>query len=218
MDLGVDFQGPVALFPVEGVVFFPGTHLPLHVFEPRYLQLVADVMVGDQLIAVGMPHPRAGESEQTLPELVRVFTVGRVVRHRPLLAGRCAILLDGLARVALTEELPSEPYRRSIVAVVDERLTLSGLAEASVLAQRIHRLVLDVLVVAPRVFVAPLVAPSFVMSPSHYFDHLGTALSIEPVVKQALLECGDVVARGRILLELLLRLTEAVEHGLGEKT
>ena len=45
----------ISLFPLAGALLFPGAHLPLHIFEPRYRSLVSDAMARDRLIGMIQP-------------------------------------------------------------------------------------------------------------------------------------------------------------------
>ena len=112
----------LALFPLPGVVFFPGTLLPLHVFEPRYRQMTLDVLAGPRRMAVVLI-PNAERSDALgQPEIASVAGIGGIVQHRPLPDGRHDIVLAGHARVSL-EELPFEPpYRRARATVLEERV------------------------------------------------------------------------------------------------
>ena len=113
----------VALFPIPNVVAFPGTVLPLHVFEPRYRRLVHDCLEADRLLGVShtartIHEPRKTESiEETLrtnqatfaPQ--EVFTAGRCELRETLDDGRMLIEVHMAHRVVLIEEQQSLPYR-----------------------------------------------------------------------------------------------------------
>jgi Lon protease-like protein len=109
------------IFPLPGTVFFPHTLLPLHVFEPRYRQMTEHVIAGHQHLAVVLV-----DATQVRPPLgvARTAGLGRLVHHERLPDGRFHILLQGVGRVALDDELPLEGllYRRVRAAVVDDTL------------------------------------------------------------------------------------------------
>lgn len=96
------------LFPLPGTVFFPHTLLPLHVFEPRYRQMTEHVLSTHAHMAVVLLHDEAGATAKTAG-------LGRVVHHERLHDGRFHILLQGVGRVRLVDELPPEGllYRRA---------------------------------------------------------------------------------------------------------
>jgi ATP-dependent Lon protease len=104
------------VFPLPGVVLFPRAILPLHIFEPRYRQLLADVMAGHRCMAMAYTLG-GGES----PRIAPVAGAGIVVRYEPMSDGRSNILLHGRARVLL-EELPFEPpYRRARARILNDK-------------------------------------------------------------------------------------------------
>ncbi|MEJ2152515.1 MAG: LON peptidase substrate-binding domain-containing protein [Gemmatimonadota bacterium] len=89
------------MFPLANVVFFPHTFLPLHIFEPRYLEMVSAVLAGDGLIAMVLAREERPAGQD--PAVYRVGSIGRVVVADEMDDGRYNIVLDGLARVALDE-------------------------------------------------------------------------------------------------------------------
>ncbi len=104
------------IFPLPGVVLFPGAILPLHIFEPRYRQMLADAMGGHRCMAMAFTLDGVGE----VPRIAPVAGAGIIVRYEPMPDGRANILLHGQARVQL-EELPFEPpYRRARARLLAE--------------------------------------------------------------------------------------------------
>ena len=109
------------VFPLPNVVFFPRTVLPLHVFEPRYLAMVADVMASDRLMGVVWLEPGWNEGVEGKPTLSPVFGVGEVVRQEAAEDGQINILVKGLARARLLEECDGlNGYRRVDAEILEE--------------------------------------------------------------------------------------------------
>jgi hypothetical protein len=107
------------LFPLPRVALFPHTLLPLHVFEPRYRALLADVMAGSRLLGVPMLRDGWEADYAGAPEVFPVFGLGRVVKQECLEDGRSNIVVQGLGRVRLVEELDGpQPYRRARVELL----------------------------------------------------------------------------------------------------
>ena len=109
-----DLPEAIAVFPLSGVLLLSGGHLPLNVFEPRYLALVDDALKGNRLI--GIIQPDLGESEESPagnPELCKVGTIGRITTFGETGDGRYVIDLAGVCRFRVMDELPmAHPYRR----------------------------------------------------------------------------------------------------------
>ena len=132
------------LFPLPNVVHFPGTALSLHVFEPRYRTLVADLL---ELPAderrIGMILMARGADSEGL-ELLEPGTAGRLVEHEPLPDGRSNIVLAGEFRFEIEREIGGKPYRRAIVRPLADRATLTEEDETERLQREILALALPV--------------------------------------------------------------------------
>jgi len=87
------------IFPLSGAVVLPGGTLALNIFEPRYLNMLEDVMRGDRLI--GMIQP---QDDLTPPTLHTIGCAARVIRYGETSDGRLEILLEGLCRFIIIEE------------------------------------------------------------------------------------------------------------------
>ncbi len=90
----------LAVFPLNGAVVLPGSLMPLNIFEPRYLNMVRDAMKGEQLI--GMIQVK---DERSPPSLQTVGCAARIIRYSETSDGRLEILLEGLCRFKVQEEL-----------------------------------------------------------------------------------------------------------------
>lgn len=98
----------VPVFPLEGALLFPRSQLPLHIFEPRYRDMVRDALAGDRLIVMVQPR-----DEAMPPALFDVGTLGHLSGSEELEDGRYNIILDGLSRCHLRAEQPTDTsYRR----------------------------------------------------------------------------------------------------------
>jgi len=99
----------VPVFPLAGALLFPRSRLPLHIFEPRYREMVRDAMQGDRLIA--MIQPRDGDDP---PGLFAVGSLGHIADCEPLEDGRFNIELEGIGRFRVAGELEVETSYRQV--------------------------------------------------------------------------------------------------------
>lgn len=131
-----DILDALPIFPLPNVVFLPGMVLPLHVFEPRYLELVDAVLAGGRHIGVPL---LLGTGEGDAIE--GVFGVGKLIAHQRLADGRRFIRLEGLGRVRAVDELPSagRSFRRVMVEALPER-PVRDLHALEILKAQIERL------------------------------------------------------------------------------
>lgn len=105
-----DFLLP--LFPLPNLVFFPQTRLPLHVFEPRYRQLVTDALEGERRFGIVLLRSGWESNYFGSPPLHAVGTIGTIEQAVPLDDGRFNILVRGDGRFRILDEVTSAPYRR----------------------------------------------------------------------------------------------------------
>ncbi|MGZ3406243.1 MAG: LON peptidase substrate-binding domain-containing protein [Polyangia bacterium] len=111
------------IFPLPGVQMFPHALLPLHVFEPRYRDLVRDAMAGDRLIAIASFEPGYEANYHGRPAVRPIIGVGKVVGHEPIGDGRANIVLRGLTRARIERELPpAEDYRLVEAATISDEV------------------------------------------------------------------------------------------------
>ncbi|MDX9999641.1 MAG: LON peptidase substrate-binding domain-containing protein, partial [Phenylobacterium sp.] len=73
-----DLPQVIPVFPLDGALLLPRGDLPLQIFEPRYLNMVDDVMAGDRII--GMIQTRPG-GERARPSLAPIGCAGRVTSY-----------------------------------------------------------------------------------------------------------------------------------------
>src|SRR6266545_6172021 len=102
-----DFAGTARLFPLPNLVFFPHVMQPLHIFEPRYRQMTADALAGDRLIAMALLRPGWEPDYEKVPPIYPVVCLGRIVADQRLEDGRYRLLLRGLSRAGIVEEVPT---------------------------------------------------------------------------------------------------------------
>lgn len=103
------------LFPLANAVVMPGCQLPLNIFEPRYLNLVFDALGADRLI--GMIQARPGESDVRESALYGTGTAGRIISFNETGDGRLLVVLAGVCRFDVDQEIPTtRGYRRASVA------------------------------------------------------------------------------------------------------
>jgi uncharacterized protein len=111
------------VFPLPNAVLFPHATLPLHIFEPRYREMVADALRDDLCIGLAKMCGK-DEDEMGRPRFEGTFGVGRIVQHEVLDGGRYNILLVGVERALVVNEHDpgSKMYRRVRAEIVEDRI------------------------------------------------------------------------------------------------
>jgi Lon protease-like protein len=197
------FSGMARLFPLPNLVLFPNVVQPLHIFEPRYRQLMADALAGDRLIGLGLLDPTAGIQITGLPVIHPVICLGSIFREERMPDGRFNLLLQGVARARIVEELPSgKLYREARVELLQEIPAASADQEEELrhtLMERVsawfhHQ-------PAAQTQLKKLFKGSLTLG--MLCDVLGFALPLQLELKQELLEMVDIEERANMLLTCL---------------
>lgn len=98
----------LSIFPLQGALLFPGLHLPLHLFEPRYRALITDALARDRRIAMIQPQGPGDDAP-----LFAIGCVGKIGEFEALDDGRFNVILEGVARFRLIRELDvATPFRQ----------------------------------------------------------------------------------------------------------
>jgi len=90
------------VFPLSNFIFFPNTSAPLNIFEPRYIQMIDDSIKSNRMI--GMAQPK-GISNIKKPELFKVGCLGKISSFNETDDGRYVIVLNGVSRFNIVEEI-----------------------------------------------------------------------------------------------------------------
>ena len=182
------------IFPLPNVQLFPHALLPLHVFEPRYREMLRDALAGARIIAVAALEPGYEAEYHGRPSVRPIVGVGRVVGHEALADGRANIVLRGIGRARIERELPPDQSYR----LVDATLLADAYAPGFDADGARETLMLLADQLALKLPSGGETLRELVRSqadPGALVDVLSAALVTDPDDRQALLETPDVAAR-----------------------
>lgn len=172
------------IFPLTQVLLVPGDLLPLHIFEPRYREMVADALAGNRAIAMAASTDAASFGD---PPVDPIVGLGRLVHRQLYPDGRSDIVLEGLGRMEIVEELTSDTSYRVVrarevpeVLGADEEALRKALLE---LIPRFFQTDEEQLETASRLPVARLA------------DSVLLRLPVSPPAKHAIFSMHEVAAR-----------------------
>jgi Lon protease-like protein len=178
------------LFPLPNIVFFPHTRLPLHVFEPRYRQMVTDALESDQRFGIVLLRPGWESEYFGAPAVYDHGTVGTIEQAVPLDDGRYNIVVRGDARFRIVDEIPGVPYRTARV-VTDPDLD-RGMREAYAKREWLAGISRQYLHYLPDQTAVPEIET---VTLDALTNALIMSLNLDMEEKQKLLEERDVLAR-----------------------
>src|SRR5216684_121077 len=111
----------LSLFPLPNVVLFPHVFLPLHIFEPRYREMVADAVASDRLIGMVLLKPGWERDYEGPPPVYPIGCSGVITHVERQADGRANIVLRGLERFRILDEDHGLSYRRAVVEPVTDQ-------------------------------------------------------------------------------------------------
>jgi uncharacterized protein len=190
----------VRLFPLPNVVLFPHVELPLHIFEPRYREMVDDAMAGDRRIGMVLLRGDWRRDYHGAPEVFTLGCVGKIETFSQMPDGRSNLVLRGERRFNIREELAGRAFRQARVEwlvdagedageIADTTLRLKS-SVSRLLSRRDRELPPDLWQKLPR-------------ETGLLVNTLASVLDLAAIERLALLECGDVALRAHRLLEIL---------------
>jgi uncharacterized protein len=197
----------IPIFPLPNVVLFPQVYLPLHIFEPRYREMLADALSDDRIIGMVLLRPGWEGDYEGRPPVYGIGCAGLVTHAERLPDGRYNIVLRGLEKFRILGEDDSRSYRVARVESVDEPPSELDREELRAARSRLEAL----LVPQPQGRGADVKMPPS-MADEDLVNALAQYLELEPVEKQALLERHGLLARCRSLIELLEMKVIAARH------
>ena len=188
----------IPLFPLPNVVLFPNVFLPLHIFEPRYRQMVADALQEDRIIGMTLLQPGYEANYEGRPAVYSIGCAGVITHGQPLGDGRYDIVLRGMEKFRIRSEDHSRPYRIGHVEGISEVISPD---DAVPLRHQRQRLEAVLAAAIERVRAEPKFPPS--VPDEDLVNALAQYLDLDVLEHQALLECDGVLARCRALIDLL---------------
>jgi len=203
----------IPLFPLPNVVLFPNVFLPLHIFEPRYREMVADVLDDDRIIGMVLLKPGWQDDYEGRPAVYPIGCSGLITHVERLPDGRYNVVLRGVERFRIVQEDHSRSYRRALVdPIVEEHQKPDDRAIIRHQRAKLEAILAPVFERGLRLGQSPTAQSSgtssdpripAAMPDADLINALAQYLDLEPLEKQALLEQCGLRARAESLVELL---------------
>ncbi len=197
----------IPIFPLPNVVLFPNVFLPLHIFEPRYRQMVDDALRGDRIIGMVLLRPGWEPKYHERPPVYPVGCAGVITHSERLDDGRFNIVLRGMEKFRVMSEDDDRLYRVAYVESVREPAPESFREEMLGARRRLESLLVPQPVGRSESSKMPAAMPD-----EELVNALAQYMEFEPVEKQALLEREGLLERCRSLIELLEMKVIVAQH------
>ena len=196
----------IPIFPLPDVVLFPTVFMPLHIFEPRYREMVRDALDGDRIIGMVMLKPGYADEYAGRPEVYPIGCAGLISHTEPLDDGRYNLVLRGLEKFRILAEERVGGYRLAEVEALPESLDAEAQAILRDERRRLESLLVPLVEGGEQQWPANMADEALVNALSQYLD-------LEGLERLALLQREDPLDRCRGLIELVEMKLLAMHHG-----
>lgn len=189
----------IPVFPLSDVVLFPGVRAPLHIFEPRYQQMMASALDGDRVIGMVAVRPDHLEDMAGEPAIFPIGCAGVIERHEHLPDGRYDLVLRGSHRFRIAEEHFPEGDRLFRLArvqpLVEEEIDEAAAPRVRAMRARVAQLLEDVIARSMGAEQANALRQLSSLDDTEFANALCQALALPVEERQALLEASGPAAR-----------------------
>jgi Lon protease-like protein len=190
----------IPIFPLPTVVLFPNVFLPLHIFEPRYRQMIAESLAGDRIIGMVLLRQGYEDDYDGCPPIYATGCSGLITHSERLEDGRYNLVLQGLEKFTIhAEEAPAAGrlYRSAVITPLQESVGAGERDQLRSLRQRLESLLAPLMAAGLERSLSPA------MPDEDLVNALAQYLEFDPLEKLALLEQQGALARCRTMVDLL---------------
>ncbi|MBX2945752.1 MAG: endopeptidase La [Cyclobacteriaceae bacterium] len=205
-----DLPDELSILPIKNTVLFPGVVIPITVGRQKSIKLVKKAYQGSRIIGV-VAQKNAQAEEPTVEDIYRTGTVARIIKMLVLPDGNTTIIIQGKNRFHVKEFLQEEPYLTATIELQPEpALELDG-KEVKALVQSLRDAAFKILRLNPEIPQEAHVALDNIQSTPFLIHFLASNLNVEVAEKQRILETQNIVDRGTLLLQFMLREIQMLE-------
>jgi len=205
-----DLPEEISILPIKNTVLFPGVVIPITVGRQKSIKLVKKAYQGNRIIGViAQKNPLA--EEPSVEDLYKTGTVARIIKMLVLPDGNTTIIIQGKNRFAVKEFVQEEPYLTARIELQPEPQLNANGKETLALAQSLKDAATKILKLNPEIPIEAQVALDNISSMAFLVHFLSSNLNVEVADKQKILETNNIIDRGTLLLQYMLKDIQMLE-------
>ena len=205
-----DLPAEISILPIKNTVLFPGVVIPITVGRQKSIKLVKKAYQGNRIIGV-IAQKNALAEEPTIDDLYKTGTVARIIKMLVLPDGNTTIIIQGKNRFAVKDFLQEDPYLTARIELLAEPALNANGKETLALAQSLKDAATKILKLNPEIPIEAQVALDNISSMAFLVHFLSSNLNVEVADKQKILETNNIVERGTLLLQYMLKDIQMLE-------
>ncbi|HEU5148677.1 MAG TPA: LON peptidase substrate-binding domain-containing protein, partial [Chryseosolibacter sp.] len=205
-----DLPEELSILPIKNTVLFPGVVIPITVGRQKSIKLVKKAYQGNRIIGV-VAQKNSQAEEPAVDDLYRTGTVARIIKMLVLPDGNTTIIIQGKNRFSISEFVQEDPYLTAKIHLLSEPVLNINGKEAKALVQSLKDAAMKILKLNPEIPQEAQVALDNISSMSFLIHFLASNLNVDVADKQKILETQNLIERGTLLLQYMLRDVQMLE-------
>ncbi len=205
-----DLPEEVSILPIKNTVLFPGVVIPITVTRQKSIRLIKKAYQGNRIVGVIAQKNKQME-EPALEDVYRFGTVARIIKMLVLPDGNTTIIIQGKNRFSVREFVQEDPHLTArIDLLIEPKLNLDS-KEVTALVQSLKDAASKILRLNPEIPQEAQMALDNIQSTSFLIHFLSSNLNVEVSEKQKILETSNIIDRGTLLLQYMLKEIQMLE-------
>jgi ATP-dependent Lon protease len=205
-----DLPEELSILPIKNTVLFPGVVIPITVGRQKSIKLVKKAYQGNKIIGV-LAQKNAQAEEPSIDDIYRTGTVARIIKMLVLPDGNTTIIIQGKNRFQIKEFVQEEPFLTAQVDLQHDDSPDANNKEVKALVQSLKDAAFKILKLNPEIPQEAHVALDNIHSTAFLIHFLSSNLNVEVGEKQRILETQNIIDRGTLLLQFMLREIQMLE-------
>ncbi len=205
-----DVPQELSILPIKNTVLFPGVVIPITVTRQKSIRLIKKAYQGNRIIGVIAQKNKQAEEPST-EDLYRFGTVARIIKMLVLPDGNTTIIIQGKNRFAIKEFVQDEPYMTAHIDLQPELMLDLQSKEVAALVQSLKDAAFKILRLNPEIPQEAHVALDNIQSTGFLIHFLSSNLNVDVMDKQKILETNNIIDRGTLLLQYMLKEIQMLE-------
>lgn len=205
-----DLPEELSILPIKNTVLFPGVVIPITVTRQKSIRLIKKAYQGSRIIGVIAQKNKQAE-EPGIEDLYRFGTVARIIKMLVLPDGNTTIIIQGKNRFQINEFVQDEPFMTARIILQTEPVLDLESKEVKALVQSLKDAATKILRLNPEIPQEAQVALDNIQSTGFLIHFLSSNLNVDVADKQKILETNNIIDRGTLLLQYMLKEIQMLE-------
>ncbi|MBX2895854.1 MAG: endopeptidase La [Cyclobacteriaceae bacterium] len=205
-----DLPEELSILPIKNTVLFPGVVIPITVTRQKSIRLIKKAYQGNRIIGVIAQKNKQAE-EPGMEDLYRFGTVARIIKMLVLPDGNTTIIIQGKNRFQIREFVQDEPFMTARIDLQTEPALDLESKEVKALVQSLKDAATKILRLNPEIPQEAQVALDNIQSTGFLIHFLSSNLNVDVAEKQKILETNNIIDRGTLLLQYMLKEIQMLE-------